>query len=883
LTRRFGLIAVLLGILTAVPTAAFAQANAQRGRLIVTVLDPSGASVADANVTIVGLETATKAVTIPPAKTDAKGVRIFEGLVLGRYSIQAEFPGFELGLMRDIRVNRGDNKHGVILPLKGFTESVTVGQDRQEASSSRASLGSALTREQMESLSDDPDEMRRQLDELAGPNATLRVDSFEGSQLPPKAQIKSIHITRDQYAAENHYIGGLFIDIITQPGMGPIRTNVNMGFSGSVLNGRTEFTPVKGPEAQRNLGVGFGGTIIPRKLDASMNVGGSSNYATPSIYLNDGTGRRAETLNIKQPTQFVNFGGTLNYAVTPDQTIRVSANAGNSHNRNMGVGNYNLLERAYSTEGRNYGFMFQEAGPLGRRFFTNTRLRVNASNSRTESVIEAPTVIVNDAFTSGGAQQRGQTRTRSMTLQSDLDYVRGIHSWRTGIMIEGSWFRSDDTSNYLGTYTFTSLDAFKAGMPTFYSRRVGDPTIQYSNIQVGVYVQDDIRVSRSLTLSPGFRYEAQTHVTDYNGFAPRFGFTWSPFKSGKTSVRGGGGISYDWLGTGTYAQTVRLDGLHQLDLNITNPTYPDPGDVGIIRATNRYQLASEYVLPRNLSLVAAVSQQVLPRFNVNASFTHRRSTHVARGRNLNAPQNGARPDPNFLNVIETVSDAESRGHSLSVGGNVNIAPPGPATAAPRFNWKRMNVGVFYSFNRNRNNSDGVFSVPASGTLDTEWGPAQGSRDHSVNFNLNSNQIKNLNLGVSMSASSGNAYNITTGFDENGDLFFNDRPLGFGRNSARTPYWTQNWTARMSYSFLFGKPAANQQPGIMFQGGIGGITAVAAPPPTGRYRLSINVFATNLTNRSNYGGFSGVLTSPFYGLPTSSGEPRRIQVSLGFGF
>ena len=80
-----------------------------------------------------------------------------------------------------------------------------------------------MTREQIEALSDDPDEMAQQLQDMAGGNAVIRVDSFEGGRLPPKSQIKAIHITRDAFAAENHSAGGLFIDIITQPGIGPLR------------------------------------------------------------------------------------------------------------------------------------------------------------------------------------------------------------------------------------------------------------------------------------------------------------------------------------------------------------------------------------------------------------------------------------------------------------------------------------------------------------------------------------------------------------------------------------------------------------------------------------------------------------------------------------
>ena len=83
-----------------------------------------------------------------------------------------------------------------------------------------------MTREQIDALSDDPDEMAQQLQDIAGGNAVIRVDSFEGGRLPPKSAIKAIHITRDAFAAENHYAGGLFIDIITQPGIGPLRTNL---------------------------------------------------------------------------------------------------------------------------------------------------------------------------------------------------------------------------------------------------------------------------------------------------------------------------------------------------------------------------------------------------------------------------------------------------------------------------------------------------------------------------------------------------------------------------------------------------------------------------------------------------------------------------------
>ncbi|MGH9409652.1 MAG: carboxypeptidase-like regulatory domain-containing protein, partial [Vicinamibacterales bacterium] len=203
-----------------------AQPSERNARATVTVVDQTGAVIPDASVTIVGVDNPT----IAPAavKTDDKGVATLSGLAPGRYTLSAEFPGFEKRQLQGVRLKPGDNKHAIVLTIEGLKDTVTVARDKQEAAADRkTTFGTALTREQIDALSDDPNEMQQQLMDMAGGDAVIRVDSFEGSQLPLKSQIKSIHITRDAFAAENHYAGGIFIDIITQPGLGPIRTNMS--------------------------------------------------------------------------------------------------------------------------------------------------------------------------------------------------------------------------------------------------------------------------------------------------------------------------------------------------------------------------------------------------------------------------------------------------------------------------------------------------------------------------------------------------------------------------------------------------------------------------------------------------------------------------------
>ncbi len=113
--RLFLALVVTVVALGALPSDAFAQA-VREGRILVTVVDQSGAVIPDALVTVIGLEDATKRKEIPAVKTNPKGIATIPGLAIGRYSIQGEFPGFELGLLRDIRVKNGDNKHVMVLP-----------------------------------------------------------------------------------------------------------------------------------------------------------------------------------------------------------------------------------------------------------------------------------------------------------------------------------------------------------------------------------------------------------------------------------------------------------------------------------------------------------------------------------------------------------------------------------------------------------------------------------------------------------------------------------------------------------------------------------------------------------------------------------------------
>jgi hypothetical protein len=229
--------------------------------------------------------------------------------------------------------------------------------------------------------------------------------------------------------------------------------------------------------------------------------------------------------------------------------------------------------------------------------------------------------------------------------------------------------------------------------------------------------------------------------------------------------------------------------------------------------------------------------------------------------------------------------------------------PLPASA-PRLKWKRTTVFANYTLSSLQNNTDGPFSPPPTGTLATEWGSANGGGGssgtnipglisfggapptvdvrHRVNVNLNNQVVRNFVLSLGVTASSAPPYTLLTGADNNGDGIFNDRPLTVGRNTLRAS-GQLNVNMFAGYNFAFGHSSAPLPPGIGVFGSGAAAQVRSVDLGPARYRLQFFVQAQNLTNEANYLGYSGTLTSPFFGRPTAVSGMRKIDVGINFGF
>ncbi len=166
-------------------------------------------------------------------------------------------------------------------------------------------------------------------------------------------------------------------------------------------------------------------------------------------------------------------------------------------------------------------------------------------------------------------------------VYDDAFLSKGLHSLKFGGTFENDQMNATTRSaDFIGTYKFSTIANFLTNNPS--SVRGALPSVltpRYMRTSIfGAYLQDDWRVRPNLTLNLGIRYEMSTGITETKGtlsnlvpisaatvvggvstpaprlgapyfsnptlhnFEPRVGFSWDPFKTGKTAVRGGFGV-----------------------------------------------------------------------------------------------------------------------------------------------------------------------------------------------------------------------------------------------------------------------------------------------------------------------------------------------------
>ena len=891
--NRSAVLASFIALFIAGPVFAQTSSLAQ---LHLVVVDQTGAGIPAATITITPAGGGTPLTGV----SDERGVAELANAPVGAASLHVEFPGF---LPTDLQVTlkKGANSQNVTLAIEGFQESVVVSDTTATNDERGHSMSQTLEQSEIDALPEDPDDLQDYLTQLAGgAGATFQVNGFRGGRLPSRDEIQQIRFRTNSFSADNHDPGRTQVEIITKPGAKSWSGNASTQLRSDAMNARNAFATSDTPEQNRQFNLGVRGPLTKSgKTSIRLNVDGRRDMQGDTIVELDEFGNRMGDF-VRRPNDSTNVTVGVEHPLSNTDTLRLEVRAGTSSSRNNGVGGFNLAERATNRDGNNQQVRAQLQSVIGKNALNDLHVQYNGGHNETTSVSQATAIIVQDAFSSGGAGANNENNAHTIDVSDDFDFNVGRkQQMRIGGLLEGGRYNYFDQSNANGTFTFASIEDYMAGTPATYRLRQGQVRTDFGVYQLGLYWQDDIRVNSRFSYSVGVRNEMQNLISDKLNLMPRTGFTWTP-KGNKTSIRGGYGMFFDWYDSSLYDQTLRVNGVAQQDLLILNPGYPNPysGQLVDVQPGGRIQASPDLKMPYVHQASIGIERQITPNLTAQVNFQSLRGRNQLRAVNINAPvrvvtgvnEGGAelvsylRPDLTIGNVTQFESTGRSSSDRLTFNASYRVPN------------KQIFLQGNYTLGSVKNDTDSATSLPADNlNPDAEWGPSRQDVRHRVQAMVNVPIVFGIRTTTNITAQSGVPYTITTGLDDNHDGVLNDRPAGVGRNTARgAATWTMNLRVSKTIGLGGGGVAGpagggsgargGGRPGVSEQRGNGGFNGGNNGGSLGsRYSLELFVAADNLMNTVNYTAYSGNMLSRYFLQPTAAQAARRVQIGMGFRF
>jgi len=216
---------------------------------------------------------------------------------------------------------------------------------------------------------------------------------------------------------------------------------------------------------------------------------------------------------------------------------------------------------------RTYDAVLGETGVISPALLNNLRLQFQLASPITEfnPVVYGTQFVV--PISTGGTFTSGTSQSALLlNHQYEVNDVVSATRSRHTLTFGGDVIQAHNGGNskefggpmFLGQFTYnTCTQALSVCEGSSYLGNINNVvsyTQTYGNAQYtvddtlfSIFVQDDYKLRRDLTVNLGLRYERQTFTDFDRGFAPRVGFAYNVKGDGKTVIRGGFGIYYSQI------------------------------------------------------------------------------------------------------------------------------------------------------------------------------------------------------------------------------------------------------------------------------------------------------------------------------------------------
>ncbi len=550
-----------------------------RGR----VTDESGATVADATITITNVATGITRTT----KTDPQGAYTIADVPLtGKNTLTAVKEGFAAQTKGPFSLGGSQTAtFDVILAAAGVTEEIRVTGTVDGVRADAPQLGTRFESKKIENtpllgnkltslplLNSAVRSARGTGDLFLGETlfvvdgggrrqTTYTVDGSSGDDswgrqtiatTLPLPSVQEMNVLTSSFSAEYGRTTGGVINLVTKSGTNGLHVDATGMYR---PGGLSADQPVTGTSGYDNLWQGSGIVSGPILADrVYFAAGGEYNSqnrdATITSPLDPGTYRG----DFEQSLLFARLDADLNERnhlfgkFTADQFYDT--------NPQDVVGGLNLPSTGREFTRKTWSYQAADTAVLTSNIFNNARfVYLDADPITRFQPIDPSTQFVRPGVSTEGESRSAFLTNRQWQFANTTSFVFGNHLVKFGGDVIHS--KSGGNGQEFGAPFVLGQFTFKPGIPAStptseltiddvsrFTQGFGNVTYSVSEDLWSLFAQDDWRVNPNLTVNVGLRYDRQTLTDAKDNIQPRVGFAWQPWNDGRTVVRGGYAMYY---------------------------------------------------------------------------------------------------------------------------------------------------------------------------------------------------------------------------------------------------------------------------------------------------------------------------------------------------
>jgi len=669
--------------LLVVAVSAYAQSA-----ILGVVVDPTGASIPDATITVT-LE-ATGATRT--ARTGPDGRYRIPGLGIGTYHFRCEKEGFQRADITHITVSLNQTVEQTIqLKLAAADSTIDVQEQPDALDTTAPTAGVGINRESLEEV---PSQQRSYLGVvLLAPGATpaagsntlrtkagvrsalpdsgftfaglrarnnsLSIDGLDnrdettGSSLVAVGQeaVAEFRVSASNVAPEFGSGAGGILNVVTLSGTNRFHGDVNLFAGDAFLDARNpevdagrraarrEYQPeaaLNGPlrrdrtffattvEVQRESGEEYSEIAVPGAA-ALINAA----LASPRF-------ERAAVRSVSEglfPSESTSTQASFKLTHRVDAANEFMARYAISRARIahevLGVDNFSERSARGTSRNQDQSLAAGWQTVRGPTFVNDLRVQfarrsVDLSPNSRGALLEIPGVA-----SLGQSALLDSSRTENhLQLVDSATLVRGSHMFGFGASVQRVSLDARLANRFGGVFIFPTLDDFVRGTPDVYLQGFGDPRTRYSTLPAGFWAQDEWRAAPGVTVMAGFRYEIQKLPAPFKAprrnIAPRIGFAWRPGGKGAWVFRAGAGLFYDRYPLAFLNDGIQKDGIHAFEQYATGEN-----------AVRAFSIARGGSLPAAVPGIAPSVYSPDPGFDQTPTYARKLTAGVERALDSN--------------------------------------------------------------------------------------------------------------------------------------------------------------------------------------------------------------------------------------------------------